>query len=218
MRKSGSEGESENNQATNRGEARAGVEIDEVKEFWVEIVDRGLGRIRFVTIGIVAPGGVGLNLGQIGLLELDDMVHAFELANDRIGALVEVVVEGRLDHDTNGSIESDKNRELEQDSQHRAERLDIIAFIELHHLERFELTIAVAVFLNLGELGLDFANHAGLMELALHQRPKADFYQDGEKDNREAKITNETVNDKKDIRNRANNQKINQLKHESIIA
>lgn len=77
---------------------------------------------------------------------------------------------------------------MDERSKERAERFDIVALIEVHHLERLELFVAVAIFLDLGELGLNFAHEAGLMELALHERPAADFHQNDKKDNSETKV------------------------------
>ncbi len=71
------------------------------------------------------------------------------------------------------------------------------------------MAVTVAIFLNFGEFGLDFAHKAGLVELALDERPKANLNQNSEKNNSETKIANKTINNKEDVRNRTNNYHVN---------
>ena len=182
----GGDGEGEEDEGAHGGEARFEVEFDETEEFGVEIVS--------------VLGGVG----EIGVLEGDDFADLVDLADGGVGAKAEVVVGGGEDHDTDGGVEGDEDRELDEEGEHGAEGLDVVALVEVHHLEGLELAVAVAVFLDFGELGLDFAHEAGLVELALGEGPEADFDEDGEEDDGEAEVADETVDDKKDVGNRAN--------------
>lgn len=139
----------------------------------------------------------------------NNLVDTADLVDTRIGADVEVVGGGRHNHDADGGVERDEDRELDEKCQDRVERLDIVALIEIHHLEGFELTIAVAILFDLGELGLNFAHEAGLMHLALDEGPEADFDEHGEENNGETKIADEAIDYEKDIGDWANNQHVN---------
>ncbi len=195
----GDQSTGEDEERTGSVEAGADVEVD----------DTGESRMKIIVRGGFAIGVVASDIGEIGLLEADDVVDALHVADDGVSAQIEIVGRGGGDHDADGGIESDEDRELDDDREHGAERLDIIALIEIHHLEGFELFIAVAVFLDFGELGLDFAHEASLVHLALDEGPAADFHQDDEENNRETKVSDETIDDKQDIRDRSNDQHIN---------
>ena len=153
--------------------------------------------------------GVLGGVGEIGVLELDDFVDVADFADEGVGADAEVVAGGGEDHDADGGVEGNEDGELDDEGEHGAEGLDVVAFVEVHHLEGFELTVAVAVFLDFGELGLDFAHEAGLVELALHEGPKADFDEDGEEDDGKAKVADKAVDDEEDVGNRANDHHVN---------
>lgn len=180
LRKGRTEREEEHDEGADRSKARLRVEVDEAEKFRVEIIgflgdsfDASFDFFFGAAFGAgVFDGGL---VFEIGLLELDDFVDALDFADWGVGATLKVVVWGRNDHDANGSIERNKNRELDDQSNHGTERLDVVAFIKIHHLKRFELTVAITVLLNLSELRLNFAHLAGLVKLTLQDRPEADF-------------------------------------------
>ncbi len=180
LSESRTEREEKHDEGANRSKARLRVEVDEAEKLRVEIV--GFLGDSFDTsfdffFGAAFGAGIfdGGLIFEIRLLELDDFVDAFDFADRSVGATLKVVVGGRDDHDANGSIERNKNRELDDQSNHGTERLDVVAFVKIHHLKRFELTIAVTILFNFSELRLNFAHLAGLVKLALQDRPKADF-------------------------------------------
>jgi hypothetical protein len=80
-------------------------------------------------------------------------------------------------------------------------------------LKLFELAVAFAVLFDFGKLGLDFAHEAGLVELFFDKRPHGEFNDNGEDDDGKAKIANEVVDDKEEVNDRANYQKIYEFKH-----
>lgn len=88
-----------------------------------------------------------------------------------VSANGEIVGRSGENHDADSGIESDKNRNLNNKVKDRAEGLNIIALVEIHHLDGFELAIAITALLNLGELGLNLTHHLLLVELTLHQGP-----------------------------------------------
>lgn len=180
LRKGRTEREEEHDEGTNRSKARLRVEVNEAEKFRVEIIGF-LGDSFDASFDFFfgAAFGAGIFDGglifEIGLLELDDFVNALDFADRGVGAALKVVVWGGNDHDANGSIERNKNRELDDQSNHGTERLDVIAFVKIHHLKRFELTVAVTVLLDLGELRLNLAHLASLVKLTFQDRPEADF-------------------------------------------
>lgn len=104
---------------------------------------------------------------KIRFLELDDFLDTGNFADRGINTTFEVVVWSRYDHDTDSGIKGNKNRKLDDKSEDRAKRFDIIAFIEIHHLNGLKLTVPIAVLFDFGKLRLDFTHLAGLMELTL---------------------------------------------------
>ena len=90
--------------------------------------------------------------------------------------MVNIVVLAWASNDINSSKEANKEWELDKDCKERTERLHILALVEIHHLERFELAVTLAVFLNLSEFRLNFLHDASLMKLTLHEWPHEDFY------------------------------------------
>ena len=153
--------------------------------------------------------GVLVGGGEIGVLELDDFVDVADFTDEGVGADAEIVAGSRENHDADGGVKGDEDGELDDEGEHGTERLDVVAFIKVHHLEGFKLTVAVAVFLDFGELGLDFAHEAGLVKLALHEGPEADFDEDGEEDDGKAKVADKAVDDEEDIGNRADDHHVN---------
>ena len=180
LRKGRTEREEEHDEGTDRSKARLRVEVDEAEKFRVEIIgflgdsfDASFDFFFRATFSAgVFDGGL---VFEIGLLELNNLVDAFDFADRGVGAALKVVVGSRNNHNANGSIERNKNRELDDQSNHGTERLDVVAFVKIHHLKRFELTIAVTILLDLSELRLNFAHLTGLVKLTLQDRPEADF-------------------------------------------
>jgi len=141
----------------------AGVAIkrNETEEDGVEIIG-GLVLIRNRIICLIR---------EIRLLKLNNFGNFRPLVSNKgIGTVLEIGVGGGDDHDANGREEGDENRELDENSQNRAEGVDVVFFVQIHGLERLELLITVRVLANLNQLGLDFLHEAGLEELFLRQR------------------------------------------------
>ncbi len=180
LRKGRTEREEEHDEGADRSKAWLRVEVDEAEKFRVEII--GFLGDSFDTsfdffFGAAFGAGIfdGGLIFEIRLLELDNFVDALDFADRGVGAALKVVVWSGDNHDANGSIERNKNRKLDDQSNHGTERLDVVAFVKIHHLKRFELTITVTVLLNFGKLRLDFAHLASLVKLTLQDRPEADF-------------------------------------------
>lgn len=102
---------------------------------------------------------------------------------------------------------------MDDEGEERAERFDVVFFIQVHRLEAFELTVAVAIFLDLGEFGLELAHELGLVELTLDEWPHTKFDQNDEEDDGEAEVTNVVIDEKEDVGDGADNYEINSCKH-----
>lgn len=138
-------------------------------------------------------------VGEIGFLEVDDVFNAFEVTDGGVSAVIDVRIaasvagSARIRDGRNATEEGDENRELDKECQDGAHGFDVVAFIEVHHLERFHLAVSFTTLFYFSEFGLDFAHEAGLVELALHEGPHTDFYDYREQDNRQTEISDEVV-------------------------
>ena len=93
--------------------------------------------------------------------------------------------------------EGDEDGELDDEGEDTAERFDVVAFIEVHGLEGFELTVAFAVFLDFGYFGLEFFHQASLVKLFFDKWPHSDFDEYREDNNSEAEVADVVINNKK---------------------
>ena len=154
------------------------------------------------------------------VLEGDNFANAGAFGfNKRVGAEVEIFFGGRDgDHDTDGTEEGDKDRKLNKEGENRAEGLNIITFVEIHGLKRLELAVAVAVLFYFGKLGLELFHELGLVKLTLDEGPHAELDENNKENNRKTKIADVIINKEEDISDGANNEKIYQAKHGTIVA
>jgi hypothetical protein len=145
-------------------------------------------------------------------LFFDKVVNAGEFGYWWVGGVCHGAV-GGANHDIYRGKEGDKDGELDDKGENGAHWLDVVALVEVEHLELFELAVAFAILFDFGKFGLDFAHEAGLVELLLNEWPHGKFDDDGEDDDGEAKISDEVINDEEEVDDRANYQKIYELKH-----
>ncbi len=78
---------------------------------------------------------------------------------------------------------------MNQQDTNRAERVDAVLLIQLHHLHAFELLVALSVFFYLGQLRLEFAHRADLMQLAFNQRQQSESDHNRKQNQSDTKVT-----------------------------
>ena len=89
-----------------------------------------------------APVQLGLVRQILGLRDANHETRQFD-------------VSGQTVHDP---VETDEDRSLQQDREAPAGRIDLVPFVELHHLLVHGLTIAAVLFLKLLDLGLQLGH------------------------------------------------------------
>ena len=152
---------------------------------------------------------------EIFVLLIDKGVDAVKWLDKGIGRFFngERINAGGTNHDVDGSKEGDKDRELDEERQDGAERLDVFALVKIHHLERFKLAVALAVLFNLSKFGLDLAHQASLAELLFEQRPHGDFDDDGEDDDGDTEVADEVEGHEEEVDNGADDDHVYEFKH-----
>ena len=160
------------------------IEVYETEDLRVKIISR----IR-----------IGFEVFQIIVLFIHNFIDTIELRDWLVSASGNIITFGRENHTTDRAIESEENRELDKNREERTEWFYVVALIKLEGLDRFELAIPFCVFLYLGELGLDFSHLLCLIQLALYERPHADFYKDCENNNRDTEIADVIIDNKKNV-------------------
>ena len=146
---------------------------------------------------------------------IDKSVDAIKWLDKGIGRFFDgkCINAGGTNHDIDGSKKGDKDRKLNEERQNRAEGLDVLALVKIHHLEGFELAVAFAILFNLSKFGLDFAHQTSLAELLFEQRPHGDFDDDGEDDDGDAKVADEVVGHEEEVDDGTDNNHVYEFKH-----
>ena len=92
---------------------------------------------------------VGFSLFKIFGLFLDEVVDARELGDGLVGGIDYGAV-GGANHDVDGGKERDEDGELDDEGKDGAHWLDVVALVEVEHLELFELAVAFAILFDFG--------------------------------------------------------------------